>query len=207
MNLAVRILLITLAFVLTSCTSTKLVTSWRDPAVSIDEGKLNKVLMIALIKDQPTRRKAEDRLAELFGVHGEASYLYLGDDLMSINTPGITDRMVKDGIDGVMVLRVVDKNREETYIPGNPLPENYDTAEDFIGYATPMFNDPGYIQTDVTYTVETNVYSTRRNKLVWTGTTNTVNPNGLTATMGDIMKVVHGRMVEEGFLVPAAKAR
>jgi hypothetical protein len=69
-----------------------------------------------------------------------------------------------------------------------------------------MYYDPGYVRTDVTYTIETNIYGTKQGKLVWTGTTSTVNPSDLSTTVREIMEEIHWKMVKEGFLTrPASK--
>ena len=185
--------------------STRIVTSWRDPSVVIEEGSLNKVLFIALIKDEATRRAAEDELSRLSKANGIASYRYLGPDIEGINAPGMNDKMIADGIDGVVIMRLLDRSKEQTYVPGSAYPAYYASPYGYYGYAAPMFYDPGYVRTDITYTVETNVYSTRMGKLVWTGTTSTVNPTDLIQTVDEIVEAIHFKMVKEGFLTPAAQ--
>jgi len=180
--------------------STRLVTSWRDPSVSIEEGSLNKVLFVALLKDEATRRAAEDELVSRSKAQGVASYTYFGNDIEAINAPGMNDRMIKDGIDGVVILRLVDLSKEQTYVPGSTYPSYYGSPYGYYGYAAPMYYDPGYVRTDVTYTIETNIYGTKMGKLVWTGTTSTVNPSDLSTTVREIMEEIHWKMVKEGFL-------
>ncbi|MES1182043.1 MAG: hypothetical protein ABUL44_04535, partial [Flavobacterium sp.] len=46
-----------------SCTSTKITSSWRAPDKSIAVSTLNKVLLVALFKDETSRHKAEDQMA------------------------------------------------------------------------------------------------------------------------------------------------
>jgi hypothetical protein len=186
--------------------STRLVTSWRDPSVSIEEGSLKKVLFVALLKDEATRRAAEDELVARSKAQGVASYTYFGNNIEAINAPGMNDQMIKDGIDGVVILRLVDLTKEQTYVPGTAYPSYYASPYGYYGYAAPMYYDPGYVRTDVTYTIETNIYGTKQGKLVWTGTTSTVNPSDLSTTVREIMEEIHWKMVKEGFLTrPASK--
>lgn len=191
-----------------SCgSSTRIVTSWRDPAVTIQEGSLNKVLFIALLRDEATRRSAEDHLSILTKATGVSSYRYLGPDIESINAPGMNDKMITDGIDGVVIMRLVDLTKEQTYVPGTAYPSYYGSPYGYYGHAAPMYYDPGYVRTDVTYTVETNVYSTKLGKLVWTGTTSTVNPTSLDTSVREIVEAIHYKMVREGFLTAPPKAK
>lgn len=181
-----------------------MVTSWRDPAVTVQEGSLNKVLFIALLKDEATRRAAEDQLVGLAKSTGVASYNYFGNNIEAINAPGMNDQMIRDGFDGVVIMRLVDLTKEQTYVPGTTYPSYYGSPYGYYGYAAPMYYDPGYVRTDVTYTVETNIYSTKLGKLVWTGTTNTVNPSDLGTSVREIVEQIHWKMVKEGFLTKPA---
>jgi hypothetical protein len=194
-----------IAALFTSCGgSTRLVTSWRDPAVTVQEGSLNKVLFIALLKDEATRRAAEDQLVGLAKSTGVASYNYFGNNIEAINAPGMNDQMIRDGFDGVVIMRLVDLTKEQTYVPGTTYPSYYGSPYGYYCYAAPMYYDPGYVRTDVTYTVETNIYSTKLGKLVWTGTTNTVNPSDLGTSVREIVEQIHWKMVKEGFLTKPA---
>lgn len=200
------LLAIAMTALLVACSSTRLVTSWRDPSVSVQEGSLNKVLFIALLKDEATRRAAEDELVMRSKAQGVASYTYFGNNIEAINAPGMNEQMVKDGIDGVVIMRLVDLTKEQTYVPGTAYPSYYGSPYGYYGYAAPMYYDPGYVRTDVTYTIETNIYSTKLGKLVWTGTTSTVNPSSLSTTVREIMEEIHWKMVKEGFLTkPSSK--
>jgi hypothetical protein len=200
------IVLAALAALLSSCgSSTRLNTSWRDPSVTVEEGSLNKILFICLLKDEATRRAAEDELARLSKSQGIESYRYLGPDIEGINAPGMNDKMIADGFDGVVIMRLLDLTKEQTYVPGSTYPAYYASPYGFYGHAAPMYYDPGYVRTDITYTVETNIYSTKMGKLVWTGTTSTVNPTDLIHTVDEIVEAIHFKMVREGFLTTPPK--
>jgi hypothetical protein len=133
-----------------------------------------------------------------------ASYNYFGNNIEAINAPGMNDQMIRDGFDGVVIMRLVDLTKEQTYVPGTTYPSYYGSPYGYYGYAAPMYYDPGYVRTDVTYTVETNIYSTKLGKLVWTGTTNTVNPSDLGTSVREIVEQIHWKMVKEGFLTKPA---
>jgi len=48
--------------------------------------------------------------------------------------------------------------------------------------------------------VEVTVYSLKRDKLIWTANTSTVNPPGRTELFSQVAKTVMDRMKKEGFL-------
>ena len=77
----------------------------------------------------------------------------------------------------------------------------------YYGHSYGYYSTPGYVRTDVRYTVETNLYSTKRDGLMWTSTTSTVNPTDLGTTVDEIMQAVYDRMKRDGFVVAAPVAK
>ena len=196
------------ALLFTGCgSSTHVVQSWHDPAVQVTDGAYNKVLVIGLVKDESTRRIAEDRMASFMNGHGKASYTYLGPDVEAINDAGMNERMRKDGIDGVIIMRLMDQTKEQTYVAGSTYPSYYSNPWGYYGHSYGYYSTPGYVRTDVRYTVETNLYSTKRDGLMWTSTTSTVNPTDLGTTVDEIMQAVYDRMKRDGFVVAAPVAK
>jgi hypothetical protein len=205
MNTKLPIVLVALALVISSCSNTKLVTSWAEPEVTVDKRNLNKLLVIALIKDDATRRQAEDRLVSFSAPHGIASYRYLGNNVEAINDPGVNDRMIRDGIDGIVIMRLVDRQKEQVWVPGTPMPSMMMSPWGFHGMGVVMWNDPGFMTTDVTYVIQTNVYSTNPSRLLWTGTTSTLNPNRMIDAVNEVTEVVYKQMVKDGFIMKEQK--
>ncbi|MCB0794196.1 MAG: hypothetical protein KDB88_05620 [Flavobacteriales bacterium] len=185
--------------------NTHIVQSWRDPNVTIVDGSYNKVLVICLIKDEGTRRVGEDRMAMFMNGRGVESYRYLGPDVDAINDASTGERMRKDGIDGVVIMRLVDRTKEQTYVPGASYPAYYASPYGYYGYAYPMYATPGYVRTDVNYFVETNLYSTKKEGLIWTSTTSTLNPTDLGNSVEEVMQVVYDKMIAEGFIVKSGQ--
>ena len=187
---------------LTACgPSTKVVQSWHKPGFTVEEGTYHKLLVIGLIKDEATRRAAEEQMIKNLKGDGIPSYGYIGADVEKINEAGMNDRMVKDGIDGVLIMRLVDVKKEQTYVPGTTYPAYYGSPWGYYGYAYPMYSTPGYVRTDATYYVETNLYSTGSDGLIWTSTTSTFNPTKLETTVDGIMQAVYWQMKKDGFVV------
>jgi hypothetical protein len=183
--------------------STHIVTSWRDPNVTVVDGQYNKVLVVCLLKDESTRRVGEDRMVAFMNGHGVASYTVFGDHLEKINEQGMNEKMIASGVDAVMIMRLVDRNKESVYVPGSTYPAYYGSPYGYYGHSYGYYSTPGYVSTTTTYIVETAVYSTRRNGLIWTGTTSTVDPTSLTAGVDEVMQVVYDQMRKDGLIVSA----
>ena len=52
----------------------------------------------------------------------------------------------------------------------------------------------------LTILVETNVYSIKMDKIIWSGLTETTDPNGVKNMTEEVAKVVYKKMVKEGFI-------
>ena len=189
-----------LCLCLLSCASnTSIVQSWRDPEVSVEQGSVKKMLIIALMRDEATRRRTEDELSAQFRGKGVSSYNYLGPLPTEIEKASFVERLRADGIDAVMMMRLVDVTKEQTYVPGTST-AYYNNPYGFYGHAYPMYADPGYVRTDMSYRVESNFYSIEREKLVWSGVTSSMNPTDLTTTLTEIVTAIREKMEREGFM-------
>ena len=55
------------------------------------------------------------------------------------------------------------------------------------------------------FNVETNIYSLKSDKLMWSGTTASTNPSNINKTINEIADVIAEKMREEGFLKGPSK--
>lgn len=182
--------------------STKIEKSWRDPETTITAGSWNKVLIVGLLKDETTRRVVEDQLAKRFNGKGVVSYNYFTDkELTEAKADGFSDKLVTDGFDGAIVMRLINVDKETNYVPGtSTFPPYYGGFNRYYYNSWNSFYSPGYYTTDKVYNVETNVYSFKQNKLVWSGVTSTTNPSKTDKMFNEIADVVGNKMRSEGFL-------
>ena len=49
------------------------------------------------------------------------------------------------------------------------------------------------------YSVESNIYSIKQDKLIWSGLTETADPGGVDKLVVEISNKIHKKMLEEGF--------
>ena len=199
-TLSVRLLVISTALLFASCSSTKLVSSWRNPDATVDVNKLKKVWVMCLVKDETTRRVAEDELAKRMPGVLIPTYNEYPTDMLKNKTDQVNASISKSGYDGIIIMRLVDKQQQTSYVPGT-YPTYYYGWYGYYGYAAPYYYDPGYYRTDEYYSVETNVYSLNPDKLIWSGITETMNPNSAQTTMKEIADAIAYKMKSEKFLV------
>jgi hypothetical protein len=195
-------LIIPILFLIFSCTSTKIVSSWQEPNKQIKISKLNKVLVVALFNNETAQHKAEDQMVGYLNGTGVQSYNYFKSGFNKENEDAIRTKIKKDGFDGAVTMRLIDVDKEKIYTPGetNFYPDYY---RNFYGYYFNRWNynsTPGYYTTTKTFTVETNVYSIKEDKIIWTALTETTNPDGLKSMTNEIAKVIYKQMVKDSFV-------
>jgi hypothetical protein len=172
-----------LAF-LTSCgPTTKIEKTWTDPSFTPGAvADFKKVLVIGNLKDESTRRIAEDKMVAAFkNVTAVQSYSYLqpGDTARS----SVEERLMKDSFDGVVIMRLSTVDKSTSYVPGT----TYSGWYGYGGWYGGGYGSPGYYQEDKTYYVETNFYSLPEKKLLWSATTSSLNPSKLETTLDGVI--------------------
>jgi len=185
--------------------STKLEKSWADPSFNSTMKPFTKILVIAPLRDANSQRIAEDKIVKQFkeGVTGVQSYVYLqpSDTAQKL----VESKLKKDGFDGIIVMRLttVEKSlsyNQGTYYGGYP----YGGYYGYRGYGYGGYYGrgyaPGYYSEDKTFLVETNFYSIIDRKLLWSGTTSTLNPTSLDNTLDQIIAAIKYEMKQKGLL-------
>jgi hypothetical protein len=197
----IRMILINAALLfLVACgSSTHIVDSWRDPSVVIDTADVHKFVVAALLKNPTIRHRVEDDMAALFPGKAVQSYKELGDDDLKDDEEMYNQQLKRDGYDGIVLMRLVDVSKSTRYVPGST-PVYYGSWRRYWRYSWSGFYDPGYYTTDKSYDVEVTVFSLKKNKLIWTANTTTINPPDRGELFADVSKVVLQRMKKEGFL-------
>ena len=186
---------------LVSCgPSTKLEKSWVEPGATFSASAPNKTLVIAMVKDETSRRVIEDHLVKRIGSTAVSSYTLISTDMLKEGSEQALTKVISDGkFTHVVLMRLADIEKETSYVPGTTT-SFYGGYGRYYGYGAGMYSTPGYYTTDKNYFVETTVYSTNPDKLVWTGTTKTVNPSKVEKTVNDIADAVAEKMKSDGFL-------
>jgi hypothetical protein len=189
------------ALLLAACATTTFKSTWRAPDAVAGEFQGKQVVAIIMHKDESVRRAAEDALAEEMrkrGVQGVASYTLIPESELR-DTERAKARLQKAGVEGAVVMRLVGKDRQTTYVPGTWVgPANY---RSFYGYYGPGWGgvyDPGYLRTDTYVSVETLIYSVARDKLLWAATTQTMNPQKADAFVRELADSVADELRKQG---------
>lgn len=179
--------------------STQIEQSWKDPATTTTLDQYSKILVVVFAKDETTRRKAEEQFVALMRGKGVASYSYKVMVDKGGDAAAVTSAVIADGFDCATVTRLVDKEKETSYVPGTTT-GYYGGFRGYYGYGYGGYSSPGYYVEDKVYTIETNVYDLKKDKLVWSAVTKTTNPGKMDKEFNIYADVLAGQMRKDGFL-------
>jgi hypothetical protein len=183
----------------TTCgTSSTLVQRWSEPTYVGSKGQ--KMMVVALAQNERGRHMWEEafstalRSVKVTPVAGSTALPLSGEADESTLKQAIRD----SGVNLVAVSRLVDVEKEQVYVPGStyytPAPSYYG----MYGYyhnSYGMVSTPGYYQENKIYKLETNVYDVKTEKLVWSGLTETVNPETAQEGANSVIQIVIGDMI------------
>ena len=198
------VLVVLVAAGLSACATTTFDSSWKAPDAQ-PMGSLagQKVVAVAVTKNQATRRSAEDALVSVLnarGVQGIPGYSILGDDTDEAKAKAAIE---KAGAAAVVVMRPVAKEKEVSSTPSSmymgPMYGGYWGG--YYGYGWGGAWGGGVdIRTDTIVIVETLVYSMKQNKLIWAGQSKTTNPSKVDAFVKEVAAGAGKEMKKAGLL-------
>jgi hypothetical protein len=175
------------------CSLTRVKTSWKAPDVQAIRFK--KVVAFVITKDEAVRRNGEHQLCERIRSVPCAPAFAVVADADRGDVEKLAQQVDAAGFDGAVVLRYAGQRTQQTYVPAAPLWGYY-------GYGWGMAYDPGYVRQDELVDVETAVYAVPDRRLLWVGTTESMNPQDVRRTVDEIVDAVAAEMRKEG-LIPS----
>lgn len=180
---------------LLGCSATHMKTTWTAPGVRSIQ--FRKVVAFVLAKDEVTRRNGEHEICEQITRVPCAPAFAVVADADRGDVEKVARQVDAAGFDGAVVLRYTGRRTEQTYVPpSTPLWGYY-------GYGWGRAYDPGYVRQDELVDVETAVYSVADRKLLWVGTTESMNPRDVRRTVDEIADAVAAALRKEGLIPPA----
>lgn len=199
-NLTKAVLAATAAMTLAACATTSLQSTWKNPAAVPLSLKGKKVVALVVADEEALRYAAEDEAAREITVHGGVgvpAYALLPQAEIR-NKERARAIFEKEGIAGVVVLRVVAKEKALTgSFSGSPYSGSF-WGPGFWG-GSRGWSD-GYLRTDVILVVETLVYSLEQSTLVWAGQSQTTNPTQVGSFIRELGKAIGTEMEKQGLL-------
>jgi hypothetical protein len=194
MNFAIRpciIFLLISQLIFAGCSSTRIISSWRDEAYV--SGQIKKPMVLAIVEKSTVRAQIEDEFVlklSTLGIDALQSYKSLP-DLNGLNADIIKGKLSEKGRDSVLVLRLT-KSKKETIIVPNSTSNSTPANSNFRSYYSSglMASSTSAYSVDLkVHTLESNLYAVQNDKLVWSAVTETETEDG--GSIGaDLMKFV-----------------
>jgi len=173
---------------------------------SLDAGAANffgkKVAALVISNDDSLRMAGEESLVRALGARGMqavATYRMVPkEELRSAETA--RPWFEKANVEGVVAVRPVSAETEQTYSPSVWVSPNYGTLWGYYGYGWTAVWVPGSggQRTQRTVVVESTVYSVPRNQLLWAAVTETTNPRDIRAFVEELAKASVEEMQKQG---------
>jgi hypothetical protein len=182
--------------------STSLTNMWRDPEFA---PPMRSVLVIGMMRNAAARRNWEDRMAEELStrhIHATPSYSLFPGDLP--DTDAVITGVRREGFDGVMMIHPLGVQSETHYVPGyiRTVPTvGYDRWYGVYYNYYHQIYEPGYVETEQVVRHQIDVYSTGSDgRLVWTGTSESVDPASRDEVRVKVASKVVAELVSSGVL-------
>jgi len=181
------------------CATTSFRSTWKDPTAQPITLHGQRVAAFVITPNESQRRAGEDILAgELSarGLQGIPGYRLTG--ARPVRDSEVLRRdLDRAGVEGTVIMRVVDRRQEVNYVPGGPY---YGSMYGYWDYGWGATAYPGYVSTDTIVSVETLLYSVRQDKLLWGGVSETIDPRNLDGFIRDIAKAATQEIRNSGLV-------
>lgn len=181
------------ALILASCVSTTLQSTWRDP--SYTGGPYRRVFVVGLsARDITARRVLEDVLVAKLkagGVDAVPGWQFLADAPM--DEAAFSAAVARSGADAMLMVRLIGVETQTTiWPPMGPRVGWYGAYSGWYAY-------PDVTQSQIAV-VETTLFDVKSRRVVWSGTSETLNPTSMVKDAPTFADVILGALHKDGLL-------
>lgn len=207
-----KILCLLAALLLSSCSSTRLASEWRDAS---DGGSPpQKLAVIAVVKDSSISRLIEDEAVHRLpaSAHAVAATREFG-FAPGTDIQALKDKLQQNGFDAAVITRQVAIDEREIYhppqtyfvenrprLPPSAFAPYYRDFWHFYPYAVSMAVTPAYKTRESRYIIETVLYRLPEGKPVWSAVTETLNPSSTLVLINEVVRLVQKQMSHAGLI-------
>ena len=196
---------------LAACSETKtsIPQSYRNPGY--EQTVFKKLFVIGVAENDESRQAFENAFAQAIVAQGgsaEGSWSHLPKS-EQLTEDEIRAAVGAGGFDGVLITRLLSVDKDQEYTPAstynNPRTRYYSGGGGmygrgfygFYGTTYAQVHEPGYFETSTTIRLETNLYSAANDGLVWTGQSDTVDPESIPDARESMTAAVAKKLKEE----------
>ena len=191
------------ALLLVACAEkTEVQSAWKDET---KVGKINKVFVLAVVPDPAIRRSVEYGIVDLLNKETLRAIPTL-DSFPNIDDidKDLAHKMMQEyGIDSVLMIRLVDRNVEKTYVSGTSYYDGFygnryrGGWHNYYGRGYNVFRTPGYVIEKYISTVETVLFDIATDKILWS-TVTTTRENIVAKAIESYLKTIDSPLADSG---------
>jgi hypothetical protein len=193
--------------VLSSCATTSLVESWRNPTLSAH--KLHKVLVVGIFKKSGTSQIYEDILANELsraGVDAIPGHAVIP----AGEKPAwqvLEEAVKKAGAEAVITMQTVRVEQRTVVQPGSSTiypdywyPPAFSRWDLYGYYGTMAYYEPPYVSTYEVAKIQVNLFDTGSGNLFWAATIQTSEPGNVISVSKELAAIVIRSLGKEGLI-------
>jgi hypothetical protein len=191
--------------------TTQLRKSWSDPSLAKNPVEpFKKVFIMVNSRNEANRIAAEDQLVTLIK-KGKAVQSYTYVTPADTSQKELVEKLIKDGFDGAITMRVkavVQSKTKTTSNPGTSYSSWYGYGPYGYSYGVSYSvgpredNSTGNVDINSSrdYIIETNIYSLEKKMLLWSGVTASMSAKKVEPAMNGIVTTIRRELQKKGFI-------
>jgi len=194
---------VALLSLLGACTTTRLVHEWM-PSEAQVQVPVKSVLVMGISKEEGPRRRFEDTFSASLALAGvKAVPMYkVHPELGEADPDKLKSLIAETGVDGILVTRLVRVDSREQ-VQGNAWPAPY---MGFYGFYHNVWVNYDTVSVYKVAVMETNLWTGKTGQLLWSGTTESTDPEDVKRIIDDFSKVVTDTLAKKGLIPPLPKS-
>ena len=170
---------------------------WKDP--SYIDGSFNNILIVGMSNQETARRNFENSFVERLqkeNVQANASFAVMPPEARP-SEESIKAVISDIKFDSVLITHLIGVEEKEIYTPPTYRRHPYRGIYGYYGHVGGYVYEPGYYTRHERYKLETNLYDTKTEQLVWSMQSETMNPNSDKNLIDAKIKAVIKRLKEQ----------
>lgn len=197
-----------LLMLFSSCSSTKVISSWS--ASNPPSYALDKVLVLAIMTDREVLDNTERAMAQELKEHQVNAYsafdLFGPKRFNGLSEQEIVSTLKKSGYTSVMIISLLDKDKETRYVPGSfYYPAYYPGNMHFYRRYWSIYGSvytPGYFTTTTKYILEADLYAINDDDddLIYSAQTRTYDPSNAHHLAKSFSKSITEELHQKGLI-------
>ncbi len=202
--------LLFIAFIFGACAPTTRITgSWKN--TTLVPKVYNNIFVAALTGNTIARSTTESDISNALVKTGVKTSRSLDEFPPSFGNDStykskLIDHVQKKGIDGILTVSLLKKSTESRYEQGSYAyaPASrfmyYNNFWGYYNYWQPYAYSPGYYNEEEVYYLETNLYDSASEVLIWSAQSQTYSYNGLAPVSKEFAAIIVDKMIVDGIL-------